>query len=402
MKLPRTAVTPASPYDRPLLSRSIRLSFGAVLAAALLISALSLIFGLRGQASDQIAPSPQLQALLVQAGGPIIIFSEFGLDADTIWAADPDDPTNRMQLGRIDHAHGYGIFPSLSPDGALIAYTVLPPATGAAELWVLDIASGATERLTKDIDLQRTPVWSPASDALVVRRSGQTGDGGSTLLLRVDLGGPEQLLAASDAGLFPIDFSPDGEWLYFASLSQSGTDLVRAAALGGGSPQVIAHLSDGVARDWHLSPDGTQLAYLGQTPLDGGYTFVAQVLDLDTGSAHSVGATASGQFNPVWDRVGGLTVGQLGGTTQGAPLRIAQNGVRAQAVSPLPSPVDGGFDVPLIWSPDGAHLALRSFAGSSTANPGASHIVVSGTDGQRHELSPISDSVVIGWLERSP
>lgn len=396
MRFPRTvtALLASSPSWWPVRALGL---------ALLLIGALGLTLGLRGTASDQSSAPLRLQAL-AQRAGPLVVFSEFGPTADTLWAANPDDPSDRVQLGRVDHAQDYGILPTLSPDGAYIAYTVLPAApssAGPAELWLLETADGATRRLAGGVDLRIAPVWSPTSDAVVVRRSMRQADG-SSQLQRIDLAGRAVPITTASSNLYPIDISPDGTWLYYAALSPSGTDLARAPALGGGEAEVVAHLSDGFARDWHLSPDGTQLAYLGQVPVGGGFTFVAQVLDISMGQVRTpLGRDGVAQFNPVWERGGGLTIGRLAG----APLRLTANGtIRTQATLPPPSSRDGGtgFDVPLAWSPDGAHLAVRSFERSSLANPGPSHVVVAGTDGRRRELSPVSDIVVAGWLEATP
>ena len=58
----------------------------------------------------------------------------------------------------------------------------------------------------------------------------------------------------------PIAFAPDGSAFYFATLNATGTDLYRVAP-DGSAESLIAHLSDEVARDWKLSPDGTRIAY---------------------------------------------------------------------------------------------------------------------------------------------
>ncbi len=357
---------------------------------------LRLVIGLPGQASSQPPPSAGLRALL-QTAGPLIVYSEFGEESDTLWAADPDNPAERTGIARVRHARGYGISPSLSPDGARIAYTVLPAQTAqpdaapSAELWVLDTKTGDAARLAEGVDLVSTPVWSAEADALVVRRSG-AGE-----LLRIDLSGEASAIASLDAGLYAIGFSPDGASLYYAALSPSGTDLFRAAAAASSAPERVAHLSDGVARDWHLSPDGTRLAYLAQ---DAEVGFVAQVLDLATGRTEAPLAVAgAAQFNPVWETSGALTVGSLG--TGGAPLRLSVDGGPQAASARLPAPPGGapGFDVPLAWSPDGAHLAVRRFQGPSTSDPGQSRVEVLGADGERRAVSTLSDVIVLGWLE---
>jgi hypothetical protein len=384
---------------------------------------------LRGHASGDPSGAGALDALLTRSHN-VIVFSEFGVDSDTIWAANPSDPSDRVELGAAPHAGGYSIFPALSPNGAYVAYTALgagaadSTANSTGQLMLLDVQSGSTRVLASDIDLRSAPVWSPASDAVVVRQV----DGTSDQLLRVDLSGTTQTIAAADAGLYAIDFSPDGGALYYASLSASGTDLMRAAtspgvagpstSSGQSAPQPVAHLSDGIARNWHLSPDGTQLAYLAQAPAGSATAFVAQVLDIESGSAQTpLGADAGAQFNPIWDNTDAITVGRVSGNERAA-LKVPAGGPsagsgqapsagsgrapsagsgQAAAGSPLPSPAIG-FDVPLSWSPDGAWLIARAFEGASPADPGPSHVVAIDASGARHQLSPQSDVEVAGWL----
>ena len=419
MRLPRTVVAAAKSgarrrlrsNGRPPRASASRL-FRPLVAAALVVGAagltLGLTFGLPGLARDEPPTSAGLQSLL-QGGTPLVVFSEFGEEADTLWAADPDDPTDRIQLGRVNHALGYGISPTLSPDGTRIAYTVLPPEVARpglntlAELWILDTAGGKTRRLAQGVDLLAAPVWSPAGDAVVVRRGEWRTDGSASFqLLRIDLNGAAVQVAAAEADLLPIDFSPDGAWFFYAALTRAGTELARAPAGGGGAAETVAHLSDGVARDWRLSPDGMRLAYLAQAPDDANVAFVLRVLDLQTGAMAASPDDGAAQFSPLWERDGVLTVGRLDGG--GAPARLIVEGAGAALEAALLPGLGGGtgFDVPISWSPDGVHLATRSFAGASLADPGPSRVVVIATDGGRSELSPLSDITIVGWLEAAP
>ncbi|MEX0786349.1 MAG: hypothetical protein WD939_06930, partial [Dehalococcoidia bacterium] len=287
-----------------------------VLAAALALGAIGFSLGLvvQSQASDQPAPSAAL-ADLQERAGDLIVYSEFGERADTIWAADPNEPAGRVFLATVEHAPGFGITPSLSPDGARVAYTVLSNgATGyGAELWVLETGSGATTRLAQAVDLLATPVWSRTSDAVVARRSGEGEATAGAELLRVDLRGSVTSLASATGGLYAIDFSPDGQSLYYARLSESGSDLMRVSA-SGGAPERVARLSDGFARDWHLSADGASLAFLAESA-SGGAAYSTQVLDIASGVARSL-VSDEAQFNPVWDGSGALTVGQSAGAAR--------------------------------------------------------------------------------------
>lgn len=395
---PTPAASPPAAGTRPFPGALLRPALAALVLAAFGIGFL-LTMALRGEAGVRPSGAASLPALEERATAPLVVYSELGPDADTLWAASPDDPTDRTQLGRVEHAPGYGITPALSPDGAHVAYNALPIAGGAPELWLLDVESGESERLLAGVDLPSAPVWSPAGDAVVVRRSGQASEGDAVhvALLRVGLDGASTTVAAHDEALYPIEFSPDGAWLYYASVSGAGSDLWRAPGSGGAAEQV-AHLSDGISRDWDLSPDGTRLAYLAQT---GGNTlFSAQVLDLAKGEAQAVPkAAGEAQFASVWEADGRLTTGRLG-AAGGVPQRssVAGDAITAAGVA-LPAAAGGGFDVPISWSPDGASLAARHFAGSSTADPGPSRIELLGTDGARRALSPLSDVTIAGWRE---
>jgi hypothetical protein len=369
-----------------------RLAFPAAIVALAL--GLGLFWTLRGQASNETpSPAAALGSLVANAG-PLVVFSEFGENADTIWVADPDAPAQRKALAQVPHATGFGILPSLSPDGTRLAYTVAATPDFKADLWVLDISGGEAERLASGLDLRAAPVWAPDSGSVVVRRSeGAEGELGRSTLLRVDLDANATVLAALDTPLYGIDFSPDGAWFYFATLGPAGSDLARAPAAGG-PVETIAHLSDGFARDWTLSPDGRRIAYLAQA----GNGFAAFVLDIERGAIETPLGEANGaQFNPVWQRSGALTIGRLESSSAGGAVTLDLSGRLREL------PARGrGFDVPLVWSPDGRYLALRAFEGSSTADPGPSWVYVLGSDGARHRLSDRSDVEIAGWLEVAP
>lgn len=381
MQLPHTTRLSTYPAMR---------SIARTLLVALLFAGLGIGAGLavRGFASDQ-SNGPLPLSSLRQSAAPLVVYSEFGTTADTIWAANPAKPSERTQLGMVPHALGYGIAPSVSPDGKRIAYTVAPPSGGPVELWVLDIDGEQAIRLATGVDLVSAPVWSVNNDALIVRRSsGTEGTPASAELLLIELNGAATTLVAATAGLYPIDLSPDGAWLYYAEVSATGTDLARVP-VAGGAAETVAHLSDGIARDWQLAPDGTKLAYLAQTA---GAGYDVRVVDVATGEADDrVDIAGAEEFSPIWTPNGDLTVGRL----DGAALRM--QGVSAAGAAELAAP-DAGFDAPLTWSPDGDHLAVRAFEGTSANDPGPSRVVVSGPNGERAALSSVSDVTIAGWL----
>lgn len=366
-------------------------------------------------AYDQFGPHPTVTPFeRVQSAGQRLLISEFGDTADVIVAVDPRDPANgRTQVATIDHAPGYGVFPVLSPDGKSIAYTALAPDTPRpapdvpAQAAIIDTDGGVTP-LASDVDLMIPPVWAPDNQSIVVRKNTPAADpdGGGAgtfeLLILGRDGSRGSLTSWQSAAVFPIAFAPDGSKLYFATLNNDGTELYSVGADGSGETH-IAHLSDQIARDWKLSPDGSKLAYSvassGQTP-----AVVSMTYDFDAGDAsESVppadleagppgAGIARGEFNPAWRDDGTLTVASLkldGGSdalsldASGGASNIATNGE--------------GIDLPLGWSPDGETLAVRSVDGRTPFDASTSHVDLL-REGARERVSSNADILIVGWL----
>ena len=342
----------------------------------------------------------------VRAGSsPLLIYSEFGRNSDTIWAAQADDPTHRTRLTSVDHAPEYGIVASLSPDGEHIAYNVLPPAgpaaiDGPAELWVMDRNGDNQSRLALNVDLPVAPIWSPSGSAIIFRRSASDDSGGQFQLVRVTTSGTETVLVDTPDGLMPVGFTPGGS-LYFASLSTAGTDL-GVVYSSGGVIFGVAHLSDDFARDWHLSPDGSRLAYLSPQQNADGISYGAVVLNLKVTAASvfrsmAIQSNQGDEFNPIWRPDGkSITVGRIQPQPQlGQSMFKMMGAGTIESVPTLPQ----GFDVPLVWSPDAGFLAVRFYESQSITDPGRSWVTVVGSDGSRRTVSPNSDVEVMGWVD---
>jgi dipeptidyl aminopeptidase/acylaminoacyl peptidase len=343
-------------------------------------------------------------AAATEQPAPRIVFSEFSIGEDTLWSAPADDPSERTLIATIPHAAEYGILASVSPNGALVAYTVLPPserkpsADAPAEVWVVGSDGGEPRRLATDADLLITPVWSPDSASLVFRRSESVDNAaGIFRLVRVDLAGRATDLLETDAGVFPVDFSPDGSDLFYTIISPAGTELARVQ-VDSLTTAVVAHLSDDFTRDWHLSPDGERLSFLAPEPTSPTPSYQAMVVETDSpDEPQPLREGAAGDFNPIWHPNSvDLTLGQEPAASEPeAALRLSALGGPAEE---LEAP-DTGFDVPVSWSPDGSYLALRSFDGTSALYPGRERIVILGPDGERRELKLNAEISLAGWLE---
>ena len=337
----------------------------------------------------------------VERTGPRLVISEFGETRDEIVAVDPNDTTSRTTIASVEHAGGYGIYATLAPDGAAVAYTALPPsspkaAPDAPAVAAVVEADGTVLRLADDVDLLVAPVWAPDGKSIVVRRNTPAADSAGTfdLLLLGRDGSRSTVTTWHSASVFPIAFAPDGAKLYFATLNAQGSDLYSVAPDGSGETK-IAHLSDEITRDWSLSPDGTQLAY---SVAQGGAApgLVAKTLDLATGAIADAlpAADAKAQTNPVWKGAHDLTLGAVKPEGGGDAVEVqAGQGVTARVTQNTDT-----MDLPLAWSPDGAQLAVRAVQGATPFEAGASQLDLVDTSGNRARVSDNPDATVVGWM----
>jgi Tol biopolymer transport system component len=190
-------------------------------------------------------------------------FDRQGLQISTV-------PTGRLGEGNLGEYRDF----ALSPDAARLAYDQLDPHSGRRDVWVLDLASGGTIRLTFDPDDDGTPVWSPDGRSLIFASN----RGGQFALYRkaADGSGDEERLF--DAQAVPLDWSSDGKLLVYEVFDQkTGTDLFMlplqgapgaapgapGTASGGGAvgtPQVFLQ-TEFMEREPQFSPDTRWMAY---------------------------------------------------------------------------------------------------------------------------------------------
>lgn len=350
---------------------------------------------------DESAPDDAREA----AVGTALLFAEFGTNGDRVFSADATNPSIRTLVATIPHAPEWGINPSGRAAGDLVAFTVLPPSAvpareTPAELHVLNVATGAIRLLATDADLLTAPVFDHAGTHLVYRRNGE---GGQQSIVSVDLAtGAQRSLYTVETtyGIYPVGSGSDNGVL-FAVLSRGGTDLYRVGTAG--QPQLVLHASNGIARDWDISPDGRRVSFVAPGTEDERVVNRLEVVDLASGTRVSVPSVdvprAVEEYAPVWrpdgsaitlgreaypdDRAGAVTY-PLGA---GTPLALA-------------TPRQG-YDVPVSWSADGEYLAARSFDGTSAQDPGDESLVVIALGGERQTVTATNEVVFLGWVGRN-
>ena len=148
-------------------------------------------------------------------------------------------------------------FPAISPDGNRVAVAVGPP--GSRDIWIFDVARGASTRFTFDPANDQSPVWSPDGKniAFSSNRSGQL----DLYIKPADGSGEEKLLLKTDEPKTAEHWTKDGRFLLFDSTGR-GTGADMWALPFSGEPKPISLLktqfNEGRAR---VSPDGRWLAY---------------------------------------------------------------------------------------------------------------------------------------------
>ncbi len=155
-------------------------------------------------------------------------------------------------LATIPNAAGF----SLSPEGSAVAYF-------AKGLSVLDLASGEARVLVPEATWAHSALWSPAGDAIAF--SAHLG-ARRYHLFTVEADG-SNLRALTNEGAKPLQWSPDGRWIYYES---QRIGVTRLAAHHVPRPNIFVTGLEGFGRErvvrwrageFELSPDGRHAVY---------------------------------------------------------------------------------------------------------------------------------------------
>jgi len=358
-----------------------RLIIGVTVLAALIAIApiVAAAFGISGQ---RVATRT---AFASAPSGNYAVVSRTEGQYDILAVAWAENPGAITEVARVPHIDGMGATGSVSPDGTKVALVAVDAGTATrpvASLITVDLVTGELFRAALDIEPNQVPVWARDGRSVVVTRAIASDTSlGAVQILSVALRGTEGVLWTSDAvlGVFPVGYEPSGSLIAVvidgrgSTVTRDGTDALS--------------LGTAITRDWQLSPDGAQLAYV-EANTDNGLRYLARTVSLSRATsvqAQSLSAEVTA-LGVAWEP-------KSVRPTFGVEPGHESGGVTAQALKSGA----GGFDVPLAYAPDGSTLAVMRWSGESFLDAGSAQLELVDASGR----AAIDDYTrFLGWARR--
>ena len=149
--------------------------------------------------------------------------------------------------------------PAPSPDGSALAFS------WQGDIWIVPAAGGTARRLTVHPAADRTPVWS--RDGKTIAFASDRHGNPDVFVIAADGSSAPVRLTFASTGDTPVDFTPDGKSVIFASRrdeSVSRTPVLYAVPVAGGTAAVW---QSALGHTASLAPDGARAVFVrGGTP----------------------------------------------------------------------------------------------------------------------------------------
>jgi len=241
--------------------------------------------------------------------------------------------------------------PRFSPDGRRVAYGAFGAGRSTSDLWVTDLKTGTTRRLTDDDADSNDPQWS--ADGTMLAYSARTSSGKDVMVRPLD-GNEERVLALREGTQFPSDWRRDGSALLVTEETGTGGDILVQPADGSAPRPYAASSADETAA--RVSPDGRWVAY---TSDESGRAEV--YLDSYARPGHPVQLSPGGGLHPVWRadgrelyywNEGSLVAVRIGESKDDAPPLVGEQTVLFRAA------YEGGVSTMYDASPDGQRFVV--------------------------------------------
>jgi TolB protein len=184
---------------------------------------------------------------------------------------------------------GSSLSPAVSPDGSKVA--MILSKDGWTDLYVGNSDRGDVRRLTKSPQDESSPCWSP--DGQWICFASKERERRSLSKISVSGGTPQRIATGGVGNPTEPDWSPDGKWIAFTS---QGRDFSICVVPATGGDAIV--LTAGEDPSW--SPNSRTLAFARRQ----GGTYVLSLLDVPTKQVKDVSRTSgsSSQSQPSWAR----------------------------------------------------------------------------------------------------
>ncbi|HKW30700.1 MAG TPA: biopolymer transporter Tol [Verrucomicrobiae bacterium] len=185
----------------------------------------------------------------------------------------------------IAHYSGSNISPAASPDGSRVA--MIMSRSGSPNVWVAN-ADGSNPRKLTSTSEDSSPCWSPDGNWICFATKMRE----RRMLAKVPAGGGEVQVLRTPGAPNPTepDWSPDGKWIAFTL--QAGEFDICVMPADGSAPPVI--LVRGEDPSW--SPNSRTLIYARRT----GGRYLLSLLDVFTKQVKDIRQISGSDSEPAW------------------------------------------------------------------------------------------------------
>ena len=282
-------------------------------------------------------------------------------------------------VAAIPHSPGLHLRGSASPMGDRLA--VLSVASGTfAGLSIVDLPARQVLPISGAFDYLSPVAWSPdGRRVMAVQTAGGTNESVARVM-EVEIAAGTVTTIAEFRGAFtvaPAGYSVDGERAFIVVVDETGSNLWERK---GGELRRLAELSPGRTRDWALSPGGSRLAFVDVLGA-GARTYIGRTLTIATG-AITTQPSEGNQFGAAWQPGSPLAV--FGGP--GGALALEEPGA------------DGGYVVPLDWSPAGDAWVATVIIPGIDRTVRATEVIELQTRTTREQVAVEPGSFFLGWV----
>jgi TolB protein len=220
------------------------------------------------------------------------------------------------------------------------------------QAWRIDSDGYNLTPVTGSGEQALSPAWAPDGSRVAYTRFNE---GSGTVVVHDLRTGARSTVPGTtrDLNITPT-FSPDGQWLTFARVSEDGTDIFKTSLAGSSAPQRLTagRFADNLSPTY--SPDGRRIAFVStRAGLPQVYVMSADGTDQELLAPFDYGVTGSSNA-PEWSPDGASLVFHRDVSRSPQIFVLDVNSRRVRQLS------SSGRNEDPTWAPDGRHVAFVS------------------------------------------